>query len=103
LGVAGHELTLAAWARARKLKAEPEIRNPKLEIRNKFKKLEISETENEVLGLNHRWTRMGTDFTGANRANGGKVATKTLGNFLAGCEQFGLLQDSSGGAGHPKS
>jgi hypothetical protein len=27
--------------------AELEIRNPKLEIRNKFKKMEISKTENE--------------------------------------------------------
>jgi hypothetical protein len=44
--------------------AELEIRNPKLEIRNKFKKMEISKTENEALGLNHRWTRMDTDFTG---------------------------------------
>jgi hypothetical protein len=70
--------------------AELEIRNPKPEIRNKFKKMEISKTENEALGLNHRWTRIlqeGTELT-----EGEQGGQEKRGNFLAGCEQFRLLQ-----------
>jgi hypothetical protein len=47
--------------------AEPEIRNPKCETRNKFKKMEISK----------------------------RCEKEELGNFFAACGQFGLLQCSN--------